>query len=88
MHHLLTHTYTQTAFYPILDTGLKRSSPIVHHHRPSKLRHYSEMNDSLLSPDSQQRSGRQSTNMELMSPEINSMIPEDRQLIRTKQEDG
>lgn len=60
----------------------------MHHHRPAKLRHYSEMNDSLLSPDSQQHSGRQSTTLELMSPEINSMIPEDRQLIRAKQEDG
>lgn len=51
------------------------------------MRHYSDLNDSLLSPSIQIHSGRQSTTLELMSPDINSLLPEDRSHIR-KHEDG
>ena len=78
-------------FLPSAGASLKRTSPIVHHHRPSKIRHF-DMNDSLLSSSSSldvhQHSGRQSTTMELMSPEINSMTSEDRAHIRPKHDDG
>lgn len=84
------------AFAAPAAVSLKRSSPIVHH-RVSKIRpHYPEhhLNDSLLSPESHREqlstsSGRHSATMELMSPDINSMLPDDRSHhIRPKHDDG
>lgn len=67
--------------------GIKRTSPIVNH-RPAKIRpHYvNHVNDSLLSPGS--HSGRHSTTAELMSPEISSLLPEERAHLRPKHDDG
>lgn len=64
-------------------TSLKRTSPLVQHHRAAKIRpHYNHINDGLLSPNENHRSN------ELMSPEINSMLSEDRAHIRPKHDDG
>lgn len=63
-------------------TGLKRTSPIVQHPRPAKVPHYSDVHDQIHINDLSSHSGgrRSATSMEppLMSPEINSLTPEDR----------
>lgn len=66
----------------IASSGLKRTSPIVAHHRPAKIRpHYgNHINDSMLSPNENHR--------DLMSPEINSIRSEERAHIRPKHDDG
>lgn len=61
---------------------LKRTSPIIQqqqqqqHPRPSKIAHY-DIHESLLTGEIL-NSGRQSSTMELMSPEINSITSDDR----------
>lgn len=70
--------------------GLKRTSPAQHHNaRPAKMHHYNDMHDTLMSSE-MIHSGRQSASLEpLMSPEINSMTSDDRNLGRqSRQDDG
>lgn len=70
-----------------MSSSLKRSSPIVEHHRAAKIRpnygnHHHGNHVSLLSPNENYRSN------ELRSPEINSMLREERAHIRPKHDDG
>lgn len=65
-----------------VSSSLKRTSPIVHH-RAAKIRpHYA--NHGMMSPSEQDRM----RSNELMSPEINSMLPDDRAHVRPKHDDG
>lgn len=73
---------------------MKRTSPVVHNRaakiRPTYVNHH-HMNDSLLSPGNSRPipSGRHSSTLELMSPEINSLSPDGRpHHIRPKHDDG
>lgn len=63
--------------------SLKRTSPIIQHHRPVKMHHF----DDTIAPSDGTLG--QSAGMELMSPEINSLTSDERNHhLRHRNDDG
>lgn len=71
--------------FRVTAVSLKRTSPIVQHHRPSKISHF----DDTVVPSDVITSGHSVSGIELMSPEINSLTADERnQHIRHRNDDG
>lgn len=72
-------------FFHLPVVSLKRTSPIIQHHRPPKMSHF----DDTVVPSDVVTSGQSVSGIELMSPEINSLTADERnQHIRHRNDDG